>query len=862
VANVNYSFLVDLSQAIGISYDLKSKVLGSTTNPNSALFNISQIGSIITTGRPIFGVYDNANSFSSISFSNNGLDINFIFSPGVVFFQTNLINLPSQSIPVKSELDTAGTKLFKFYLDYNDFNLASTVFTCTITAVSGPLIAVDQLPNVNYLNNFKSVNINNYLFGVASINSSDKLIYLTQDPSNYAFVGSTLTLIFQPVVKYITTFATSGTPPDIEIPSSGIILASASVDITGSSGSLSYACPLGVIKLFEPYPIYSSPSSFFPNIASYNAFVISVNNSIKAYSTVQNYDIESKLVNSFISYTNAISPNTIGFDQYWHSQPFVPTGIFQYGLGFDGLQKVDFDYRFKNFWYFYKGVDLIRSYAVFRGDIFGGNAYIGQSLGLFPGTSSLNSYVDFTGNSTINNGTYSYGISAVTTAGEYAPTFNADTNFFFDRKINNYLSWTSSTISNLLFFHVYKNVRQLNGFQQQRLTSPFEEELYTLNDTILSNTSSIPLGVSSSYFAFKIKNSDSTSGIIGGLGFNAFITDPTPLTGIQSCLIVSAGSNYISPYVLISGNGLGASISISTVAGGGIGSVVVTSFGSGYTYTPTLTVFDAETNSGGSGAQLQAVLSELSCGIYTGSNTQPQGTSIHNLQPIPIASISSSYLMNLPVSSGNFIGLNTNTNYWAVFNMNVPFALNANQQLKFKVSSGFSTDFATSNSLPTWNTTVSSPSQIIKLGFVDQGSTGTVTSSRGVYLTNDKAAYPSRLQIYVPNLDLSTLNYNDVGPTATIIGGQIISTAPIQNSMIISVLAENSLTGFQTTLTGNLAQGTSRGTSILLGDEADLFDTVLDVFVTPDLVTGVNFVPNTTVINWTIYDTFTIDSLP
>lgn len=212
MANVNNSFLVDLSQAIGISYDLKSKVLGSTTNPNSALFNISQIGSIITTGRPIFGVYDNANSFSSISFSNNGLDVNFIFSPGIVFFQTNLINLPSQSIPVKSELDTAGTKLFKFYLDYNDFNLASTVFTCTITAISGPLITVDQLPNVNYLNNFKSVNINNYLFGVASINSSDKLIYLTQDPSNYAFVGSTLTLIFQPVVKYITTFASSGLP--------------------------------------------------------------------------------------------------------------------------------------------------------------------------------------------------------------------------------------------------------------------------------------------------------------------------------------------------------------------------------------------------------------------------------------------------------------------------------------------------------------------------------------------------------------------------------------------------------------------------------------------------------------------------
>lgn len=862
MANVNNSFLVDLSQSIGISYDLKSNVLGSTSTPNSALFNISQIGSIITTGRPIFGVYDNASSFATISFSDTGTDVTFQFSPGIVFFRTNLINMPSQSIPVKSDQDTAGTKLFKFYLDYNDFNLSSTVFNCTITSVSGSIIYVNQLPNVNYLNNFKSVNVNNYLFGVASIDSSVNAIYLTQDPSNYAFAGSTLTLIFQPVVKYITTFAVTGSPPDVSIPRSGIILASAIVNITGSVGSLSYTCPLGAEKLFESYPVYSSPSDFFPNQASYNAFVISVNNSIKAYATVQNYDIESKLVNSFISYTNGISSNAVGFDQYWHSQPLTPTGIFQYGLGFDGLQKVDFDPRFKDFWFFYKGVDLIRTYAIFRGDIYGGNVYIGQSLGLFPGSSTLNSYVDFTGNSTINNGTYSYGISAVTPSGEYAPTFNADSNFFFDKKINNYLSWTAPTVSSPLFFHVYKNVRQLNGFQQQRLTSPFEVEYSSLNDAVLANTSSTPLGISSSYFAFKIKDSDGRRGIIGGLGFNAFITDPGPLTGIQSCLIVSSGSNYISPYVLITGGGTGASISISTTAGGGIGSVVVTSFGSGYTYTPTLTIFDNETNSGGSGAQLLPILSQLNCGIYTGTSSAPTGTTIELLQSIPIASISSSYLMNMPTEKENFIGLNSNTNYWAVFSMNVPYAINANQQIKFRVSSGFSTNFATSNSLPTWNSTVSSPSQIIKLGFVDQGSTGNVTSSRGVNLTNDKSAYPARIQIYVPNLNLDTLSYDDVGASVSVVGGAIISTAPIQNSMLISVLAANSVTGFQTTLSGSLPRGTNRGTSILLGEETDLFDSVIDVFVAPDLETGVNFVTGTSVINWTIYDTFTVDSLP
>jgi hypothetical protein len=131
-----------------------------------------------------------------------------------------------------------------------------------------------------------------------------------------------------------------------------------------------------------------------------------------------------------------------------------------------------------------------------------------------------------------------------------------------------------------------------------------------------------------------------------------------------------------------------------------------------------------------------------------------------------------------------------------------------------------------------------------------------------VYLTNDKAAYPTRLQIYVPNLDLNTLGYDDVGSSASFIGGTIISTSPIQNSMIVSVLASNSVTGYQTTLSVSLASGTSRGTSKSIGGPADLFDEVIDVFVAPDLESGVNYVPGTTIINWTIYDTFTIDSIP
>ena len=859
MANINDSFLVNLSQSVGISYDLKKNVLGSTTSPNSALFNVSQIASILTYGKPVFGVFEDADSFANMDFVNNIEQIEFQFSQGIVFYQRNKIVVPSQSIPVKNNVDYQGTKLFKFYLDYNDFNLASTIFSCTITAISSNIITVDQLPSVGYLNNFKTININNYLFGVASINSNTNTIVLNQDVSAYASTGFNANLIFQPVIKYITTFAANGTPPDIEVPSSGIILASATVNITGTS-SLTYSCPLGVIALYESYPEYSNPASFFPNQQAYNAFLNSVNNSVKVYNTLQKYTIESNLVNSFITYTTNISSNSVGFDQYWRNQPFKPTVLFQYGLGFNGLQKTDFDSRFKDFYYYYKNVDLTRTFAIFRGDIFGGNALVGQSLGTFPGSTSVLNLVDFTGNSTIYNGTHAYGLSAVTSDGEYAPKVNSASNFYFDKKVNNYLSYTSPTISNLIFFHVYKNIKEQNGFQQQRLTDPFQLSGYTLNDTILPSLNS-SFGISSSKFAFKIKDADAISGVIGGLAFNAFISDNSALTGIQSCLIVNAGSNYISPYAIISGNGYGAAISLSTSAGGGISSALVTSFGSGYTETPTITIFDAQTSSGGAGAQLFPIVSQLSCGIYSGTNYNPIEPEIYPLQSMPIASISSAYIMNLPVDNTNFVGLQSNTNYWAVFSMNTPYSLSASQKLKFIDTQGFTTYFATTNDFASFNTSITQ-SQIAKLGFLDQGSTGTVTSSRGVYLTNDKSAYPARVQIFVPYLDLSSMNFNDAGNNLTVLGQTYSSTSPIQNSMTVYVLAENSTTGYQTTLSGSVPQGTERGTTILIGNVDDLFDQVVDVFIEPDLTLGVNFVANTSIINWTIYDTITIDSVP
>lgn len=856
MANISDSFLTDLSKSIGISYGLKKNVLGSQTKPNSALFNLLQISSILIHGKPIFGVYQSASSFSTVSY-NSSLDLIY-FSAGQVFYNRNLINVPSQNITVKGPSDVAGTKIIKYYLDYEDFNLLSTVFSATVSAVNTNIITVDQLPLKSYLNNFKQVNLNGYLIGVNYINSSTNEITLYEDVSSFTFEGTTVNLIFQPVIKTIESFAIEGTPADIDIPPTGIILAKAKI---GIDTNLNYSLVGSTEKLFVSYPTYENPSSFFPNQASYNAFLTTVNNGIQAYNKVQTYDIESSLVNSYISYTQGLSTTRTTFDQYWHQQPYKPSGIFQYGIGYQGLQKVDFDKRFKDFWYFSKNKDLTRTLAIFRGDIYGGNAVVGQSLGAFPGTVTVRNYIDYSDTSTLYNGTFSYGVSGIKSSGEYTPLFASSANFYFNKKVNNYISWTSTTpISNLLFFHVYKNERTNIGFEQQRLTNPFSLTSYPLSDVLL-NTTSGTLGVASSTFAFLIKTANNTSGFIGGLYFNAYLADNGPLTGIQSCLIVSSGSNYIHPVVVVSGVGTGAAISVSTSATGGISSVLVTSIGSGYSELPTLTIFDNYSNSGGNGAVLLPVLSKLNCGIFTGTSLRPLGTSIASLEPIDIASIPNvSTGINMGVSNTSYIGLSSNTWYWAVFTMRTQYALSSTQKIQFTKTSGFISSYATTNDNISWAQGINS-SQIAKLGYLDRGYSGTVISSRGVLITEEEPAEPQRLRIFVPNLDLSSLIYDDVGNLLNNgIGTE--NNLPIQNSMNVYVLAENTATGVQSTLYGSVPRGTSRGTSILLGESSDLFDKIIDVFVEPNISQGVNYINNSTVINWTIFDMFTVDTSP
>jgi hypothetical protein len=146
-------------------------------------------------------------------------------------------------------------------------------------------------------------------------------------------------------------------------------------------------------------------------------------------------------------------------------------------------------------------------------------------------------------------------------------------------------------------------------------------------------------------------------------------------------------------------------------------------------------------------------------------------------------------------------------------------------------------------------------------GYLDNGSdTGLTSSQRGIKITGVKALTPSRLRVYVPEIDTTGISAD---PFALLTGssgysGYDANSTNTRNELLVTVNATNSITGVQKELTTTVATDSVRGTEFLLGTETDIFDTVTDVYVSP----GTNCRINKTngQINWSIYDLITVET--
>lgn len=81
----------------------------------------------------------------------------------------------------------------------------------------------------------------------------------------------------------------------------------------------------------------------------------------------------------------------------------------------------------------------------------------------------------------------------------------------------------------------------------------------------------------------------------------------------------------------------------------------------------------------------------------------------------------------------------------------------------------------------------------------------------------------------------------------------------VKNDLIVTVIAKNGESGESTTLTTTIPKGTTRNQRFALGNDLQVFDRVIDAYVTPGTdLTRINNGP----ILWDIYDLITIETTP
>ena len=243
-------------------------------------------------------------------------------------------------------------------------------------------------------------------------------------------------------------------------------------------------------------------------------------------------------------YTSALQESSgKTFRQFWATRPLKDSTYFNKGINYEGLEKFEFSDNFSDAYYSITGRDLNRTFAMFRGDLYSSPSVI---YGSGPASLSLSSISDFKGiTSSLTNGTYYYGVSAVLTTGETKETPSKVQSVITTPNASNYVNVVQwAPVTNAQFYHIYRKSTQSGEQVEYRLTSvntikgagPFTNTPVSPNDFVNLSTTGI---------AFKITPTGATEMHLGGVYFKLKATS-TSITNLTDYVTVKLYTNNVS----------------------------------------------------------------------------------------------------------------------------------------------------------------------------------------------------------------------------------------------------------------------------------------------------------------------------
>jgi len=843
----------EVSKIAGEVYETLSNSIGSVDTPSSAIFEINNLLNLANSEAPYFSVLETSPASFEISYDTNNPYYVHV-SSGQVVYNGNVINIAPQELSIRRSFSQLYSDLYVYGmvigLPIDEVQKATQAWfteTTTTASIGSTLIYIADSSVPESLGFPLEAQVGRFYLRFVGFND-DKTALLIDPGQNLGTIaspvygqlqssitsGSAIRFNYQPRLQSISGFPIltgDGTamPEDFgyypPLPTSWLAIGKLLVTNPGDQSVVINSGEPAILSTLVALPLNNSSNPIFGDSEDNDRVISACENALTDLSQLKSSTIISDVAQGLKSLS--LKLNTTGqtsLRKIWAEQPFRPKSNFSKGLSFTGLERFEFPYSFCQAYYELTNEDLQHTFAIFRGDLVANNSRLIGSTGIDNSldASSLNAPGSL---SSLERGTHIYGGSVVksitgTTAGETVPKYiDITTNTVSN---NNYLielNWTN--VADALFYHVYKRGNFSADLMEYRLTVADEiQKQPKFDNTPVTDDSNVPMSLS--YTAIKIEPDN--DGFCGGISVKH-------LFGPETYTIKNTNA-YISATLY------------DSVAE---------------------TVTSAETD---------ATLDDVDT-LYVPDISAPLTNEV-KLYLGDLTDQSDEYTFKFKKG----VNLNSGHIYWLVLyksaNATVidPETLaesTGTLYLRGEDRSGEGTfgeitlwkSATLTTGFDNWTTYDSGGDENIYnpyynlRGYLDNGLAVKYPVRRGLKFTSRIALTPRRLSIYVPPVDNISASVSEYFSASY--DGLETEDTTTKNEMVVTVTARNGALGTPVTFTQTIPQYTERDTRFTLGNTNDLFDRIDDVTVTP----GTNLQrSNNGPIKWSLYDFFTVETLP
>ncbi len=582
-----------------------------------------------------------------------------------------------------------------------------------------------------------------------------------------------------------------------------------------------------IVNTTIPLPYNNSTNPIFGDSADNTRILTACQNALNDMQSLKSSFLLSEVVQGIkaLSVKLAAGTNT-NLRKIWAEQPFRVQSFYSKGLSFSGLERFDFPYNFAKAYFDLTAEDLQHTFAIFRGDLVSNNPRLVGTAGVDAGYSAT-SLTSPGSLSSLERGTHIYGASVVKTitsetSGETVPSYiEVTTNSVSNNNYMIELNWQN--VTNALFYNVYKRGNLASDLMEYRLTIPDEVQKQPyFSNTVTADDSNVPL--SSRYTAIKIEPDN--DGFCGGISIKLLYgTEGYSVKNTSAYLTLRLYDSFAD--TVTSGDTDATLDDTNTL--------YVPDIENPLTDEVKLYFNDLSDQSDEYTFKFKKGVNLVSGHIYWAIIDRP--TLIEVTDPeTNVSSTGTIYIRGLEKDIVDPYGEIT---LWK----------------SSTLATGFD-NWSTYDNVPSSFYNIYTPYYKLR-GYLDNGLGVKYPVRRGLKFYDITSFAPRRLSIYVPPVEDI---YQVVSESfAAEYDGLSSESTLTKNDMVVTITARNGANGIPITFTETIPQGTVRNTRFVLGTANDLFDRVDDVYVTP----GTNLQrTNNGPIKWSVYDFFTVETVP